>query len=54
MLFWPCTAEPTWAFTDAATLLSQDYHVIQVIYDGHDETGEDVVSVEMTVDEITD
>ena len=54
LLFLPCTAEPEWAFTDAVTLLSQDYHVMQIVYDGHGKTGEDFVSVETTVDEITD
>ena len=54
LLFLPCTAEPEWAFTDAVTLLSQNYHVMQIVYDGHGETGEDFVSVETTVDEITD
>ena len=53
LLFLPCTAEPEWAFTDTVTLLSQDYHVLQIVYDGHGETGEDFVSVEATVDEIT-
>ena len=54
LLFLPCTAEPEWAFTDAVTLLSRDYHVMQVVYDGHGETGEDFASVEVTVDEVTD
>ncbi len=54
LLFLPCTAEPEWAFTDAVTLLSQDYHVMQIVYDGHGETGEDFISVEATVDEITE
>ena len=54
LLFLPCTAEPEWAFTDSVTLLAQDYHVMQVVYDGHGETGEDFVSVEATVDEVTD
>lgn len=53
LLFLPCTAEPEWAFTDSVSLLSQDYRVMQVVYDGHGETGEDFVSVEKTVDEIT-
>lgn len=53
LLFLPCTAEPDWAFTDAVTLLAQEFHVLQVIYDGHGGTGEDFVSVEKTVDEIT-
>ena len=51
LLFLPCTAEPEWAFTDSVKLLARDYHVTQVVYDGHGETGEDFVSVEMTVDE---
>ena len=54
LLFLPCTAEPEWAFTDSVTLLSQNYHVMQIVYDGHGETEEDFVSVETTVDEITD
>ena len=54
LLFLPCTAEPEWAFADSVGLLSQNYHVMQVVYDGHGETGEDFVSVETTVDEITD
>lgn len=54
LLFLPCTAEPEWAFADAVGLLSQDYHVIQIVYDGHGETGEDFISVEATVDEVTD
>lgn len=52
LLFLPCTAEPEWAFTASVTLLAQDYHVMQVVYDGHGETGEDFVSVEHTVEEI--
>ena len=51
LLFLPCTAEPEWAFTDSVGLLSQDYHVMQIVYDGHGETGEDFISVETTVDE---
>ena len=35
LLFLPCTAEPEWAFADSVGLLSQDYHVIQIVYDGH-------------------
>ena len=54
LLFLPCTAEPEWAFTDSVTLLAQEYHVMQVVYDGHGETGEDFVSVEATVDQVTD
>ena len=54
LLFLPCTAEPEWAFSDSVGLLSQDYHVMQIVYDGHGETGEDFISVETTVDEVTD
>lgn len=53
LLLLPCTAEPEWAFTASAALLAQDYHVMQVVYDGHGETGEDFVSVEHTVDAVT-
>ena len=53
LLFLPCTAEPEWAFTASVTLLAQKYHVLQIVYDGHGETGEDFVSVEHTVEEIT-
>lgn len=34
LLFFPCTAEPVWAFADTITLLSQSWHVFQVVYDG--------------------
>lgn len=54
LLFLPCTAEPEWAFTDSVKLLAQDYRVMQIVYDGHGETGEDFISVETTVDEVTD
>ena len=54
LLFLPCTAEPEWAFSDSVTLLSRDYHVMQIVYDGHGGTGEDFVSVETTVDEVAD
>lgn len=54
LLFLPCTAEPEWAFTASAALLAQDYHVVQIVYDGHGETGEDFVSVERTVEQVTD
>ena len=53
LLFLPCTAEPAWSFTDSVKLLAQDYHVLQIVYDGHGETGEDFLSVETTVDEVT-
>lgn len=54
LLFLPCTAEPEWAFTDSVALLAQDYHVVKIVFDGHGETGEDFISIETTVDEITD
>ena len=54
LLFLPCTAEPEWMFAYSVGLLSQDYHVMQIVYDGHGETGEDFISVETTVDEVTD
>ena len=54
LLFLPCTAEPEWVFADSVGLLSQDYYVMQIVYDGHGETGEYFISVEMTVDEVMD
>ena len=53
LLFLPCTAEPAWSFTDSVKLLAQGYHVLLIVYDGHGETGEDFISVETTVAEIT-
>lgn len=54
LLFLPCTAEPAWAFEGAVALLSQVWHVFQVIYDGHQpEAPGDFTSVERTVDEVT-
>ena len=35
LLFFPCTAEPVWAFEGAMRLLSQKWRIFQVIYDGH-------------------
>ncbi len=46
LLFLPCTAEPKWTFADSVKLLARNYHVIQIIYDGHGETREVFVSVE--------
>ena len=54
LLFLPCTAEPEWVFTPTVELLARDYHVMQAVYDGHGETGEDFISVEHTVDEVTE
>lgn len=55
LLFFPCTAEPVWAFTDTIALLSQTWHVFQIVYDGHQpEYPGDFTSVEQTVDEVTE
>lgn len=54
LLFLPCTAEPVWAFTATVELLSQKWHVFQMVYDGHQpEYPGDFTSVEQMVDEIT-
>ena len=54
LLFFPCTAEPVWAFEDTIALLSQKRHVFQVVFDGHQpEYPGEFISVEQTVDEIT-
>ena len=34
--------------------MAQNYHVMQIVYDGHGETEEEFDSVEATVDEVTD
>ena len=53
LLFFPCTAEPVWAFADTIAQLSQRWHVFQVVYDGHQpEYPGDFTSVEQTVDEV--
>ena len=53
LLFFPCTAEPVWAFADTIAQLSQSWHVFQVVYDGHQpEYPGDFTSVEQTVDEV--
>ena len=31
LLFLPCTAEPEWVFADSVGLLSQVYHVMQIV-----------------------
>lgn len=55
LLFFPCTAEPVWVFTDTIALLSQKWHVFQVVYNGHQpEYPEDFSSVEQTVNETTE
>ena len=35
LLFFPCTAEPVWAFEGAIALLARKWHVYQAVYDGH-------------------
>lgn len=51
LLFFPCTAEPVWAFADTVAQLSQKWHVFQVVYDGHQpEYPGDFTSIEQTVD----
>ena len=53
LLFFPCTAEPVWAFADTIALLCQKWHVFQVVYDGHQpEYPGDFTSVEQTADEV--
>lgn len=52
--FCPVRREPVWAFTATVELLSQKWHVFQVVYDGHQpEYPGDFTSVEQTADEIT-
>ena len=54
LLFFPCTAEPVWAFMQTIARLSQTWYVFQVVFDGHQpEDPGDFVSVEQTVDEVT-
>ena len=51
LLFFPCTAEPVWAFADTIAVLSQRWHIFQVVFDGHQpEYPGDFTSVEQTVD----
>ncbi len=53
LLFFPCTAEPVWAFADTVAQLSQSWRVFQVVYDGHQpEYPGDFTSVEQTVDAV--
>ena len=53
LLFFPCTAEPVWAFEGAVRLLSRKWHIFQVVYDGHQpENPGDFTSVEQSVDEV--
>lgn len=54
LLSFPCTAEPIWAFADTIALLSQKWHVFQVVFDGHQpEYPGDFTPVEQTVDDVT-
>ena len=51
-MFFPCTAEPVWAFEGAIALLARKWHVYQAVCDGHQpEYPGDFTSVEQTVDE---
>ena len=50
LLFFPCTAEPVWAFAETIALLSKTLHVLQVVY--QPEYPGDFTSVEQTVDEV--
>lgn len=53
LLFFPCTAEPVWAFAETIALLSKTWHVLQVVFDGHQpEYPGDFTSVEQAVDEV--
>ena len=55
LLFFPCTAEPVWAFEAPIALLAQGWHVFQVVFDGHQpEYSGDFTSVKRTVDEVTE
>ena len=55
LLFLPCTAEPVWAFAETIALLSEQWHVFQVVFDGHEpEEPGNFTSVEQTVDEVTE
>ena len=54
LLFFPCTAEPVWAFSQTIALLSQTWHVFLVVFDGHQpEYPGDFTCVEQTVDDVT-
>ena len=53
LLFFPCTAEPVWAFAETIALLSRTWHVFQAVFDGHQpEYPGDFTSVEQAVDEV--
>ena len=53
LLFFPCTAEPVWAFAETIALLSKTWHVLQAVFDGHQpEYPGDFTSVEQAVDEV--
>lgn len=54
LLFFPCTAEPVWAFAETIALLSKTWHVFQAVFDGHQpEYPGDFTSVEQAEDEVT-
>ena len=53
LLFFPCAAEPVWAFAETIALLSKTWHVLQAVFDGHQpEYPGDFTSVEQAVDEV--
>ena len=53
LLFFPCTAEPVWAFAETIALLSKTWHVFQAVFDGYQlEYPGDFTSVEQAVDEV--
>ena len=54
LLFFPCTAEPVWVFSETIARLSQTWRVFQVVFDGHQpEYPGYFTTVEQTVDEVT-
>ena len=46
LVMFQCTAEPWWAFKDAAEAMAETHHVYLCIADGHDEQGTEFVSIE--------
>ena len=55
LLFFPCTAEPVWAFEATIALLAQRWHVFQVVFDGQQpEYPGDFTSVEQSVEAVTE
>ena len=44
LLFFPCAAEPVWAFAETIALLSKTWHVFQAVFDGHQPEYADIIS----------